>query len=166
MRKVVTENFQETREEGKKLAQNLRGGEVVCLEGELGAGKTTFTQGILEELSAEKPYTSPTFVIMKKYSLTPQPPLPKGEDGPLRRSSGKANQEPGEGEIKTAYHIDTYRVDSDDILDLGFEEIVSDKNNVVIIEWPERIKKIIPQKAKWISFKWIGKDEREIAFKK
>jgi len=63
----ITEKISETKKLGKLLAKELTGGEVICLFGELGAGKTTFTQGLLEGLEAEKPYTSPTFVVMKEY---------------------------------------------------------------------------------------------------
>lgn len=142
MEKMVTKNFEETREEGKALAEKLRGGEVICLSGDLGSGKTTFTQGILEGLGAEKPYVSPTFMIMKKYEL-----------------GARSREE----KIKNVYHIDTYRIDEKAILDLGWEEMLEEKDSVIIVEWPERIKNIIPGLARWIEFKWIGENEREIA---
>lgn len=140
MEKVVTKNFKETKELGKKLVSNLQGGEVICLSGDLGSGKTTFTQGVLEGLGAEKPYTSPTFMILKKYEI---------------RKNLK---------IKKVFHIDTYRVEANDILDLGWEEIINNPENIVIVEWPERIQNILPKNYQQINFKWKNEKEREIIF--
>lgn len=134
---IITKNSRETQELGKKLAGKMQGGEVVCLSGELGSGKTTFTQGFLKELGAKGPYTSPTFLIMKEYKL----------------------------KDKTIYHIDAYRVGEKDILNLGWEEIIADKKNVVIVEWAERIKNIVPKNALWVKFEWINENERRINLK-
>ena len=139
MNEIITENSEDTKKLGKELAKKLKGGEIICLKGNLGSGKTTFSQGILEELGAEKPYTSPTFLIMKAYQLNKK-------------------------KIKNVYHIDTYRVGSEDILDLGWEEITENKVNVIIVEWPERIKEIIPEGFLDIKFEWINKDKRRIIF--
>lgn len=143
MKKIISKNFEETRELGKKSARNFQGGEIICLAGDLGSGKTTFTQGILEELGAQKPYTSPTFLIMKEYNL--------------KTSNQKSK-------IKKIYHIDTYRVVEKDILDLGWKEMIGNPENVIIIEWPERIKNIVPESACWFNFRWLGENEREILF--
>jgi tRNA threonylcarbamoyladenosine biosynthesis protein TsaE len=137
MKKISTKNAKDTQKLAKKIASQLRGGEVICLEGDLGGGKTTFTQGLLEEIGAEGPYTSPTFVVMKKYDLS-------GSD------------------VKSVYHIDAYRVDASGVLDLGWNEIVADKKSVVIIEWPERVSGILPEDSFWLSFSWIDEDAREI----
>lgn len=139
--KKVTNKTEETQALGEGFAQKLRGGEIICLEGDLGSGKTTFTQGMLKGLSAEGPYTSPTFVIMKEYKIKTFP-----SSTPF---------------TPNAYHIDAYRVGSQAILDLGWNEITSNKN-IVIVEWPERIKEIIPENAIWIRFRWIDKEKREI----
>ena len=129
----VTTDSRQTQKLGGVLAEELSGGEIICLSGDLGAGKTTFTQGLLRGLKAKGPYTSPTFVIMKKY----------GEH---------------------IFHIDAYRVGADDVLNLGWEEIIADKNNIVIIEWAERLRKIIPRGSLWINFEWKGEKERKISF--
>ena len=129
----VTTDSRQTQKLGGVLAEELSGGEIICLSGDLGAGKTTFTQGLLRGLKAKGPYTSPTFVIMKKY----------GEH---------------------IFHIDAYRVGADDVLNLGWEEIIADKNNIVIIEWAERLRKIIPRGSLWINFEWQGEKERKISF--
>ena len=132
MYKVITRNNKQTQKLGEIFAKELRGGEIICLSGDLGAGKTTFTQGLLKGLKIKGPYTSPTFVIMKKYNHI--------------------------------YHIDAYRVGTEDILSLGWNEMIADRENIVIIEWAERVKKIIPKNAIWIKFKWINENEREIIF--
>lgn len=141
MQKTISKNFEETRDLGKKLAGELKGGELICLSGDLGSGKTTFSQGVLEALGAEKPYSSPTFMIIKVYDI--------------KISNPKAK-------IRKVYHIDTYRIDEKDILDLGWEEMLREKDSVIIVEWPERIKNIIPASAKWISLKWLDENRREI----
>jgi tRNA threonylcarbamoyladenosine biosynthesis protein TsaE len=154
-KEFITENLRETQELGKLLAKELiggpastrgdgsstRGGEIICLTGDLGAGKTTFAQGFLEELGAEGPYTSPTFLIMRQYEIKSQ--------------NSKA---------KNLSHIDAYRVVSEDILNLGWEEIVADKSNVIIVEWAERIRNIIPEGSLWINFEWVEENKRKIIF--
>jgi len=142
MKTVCTQSFQETQKLGKELVKNLIPGQVICLSGELGTGKTTFAQGLLEGLGVEGPYTSPTFLIMKKYE-------------------SKAESQ----KSKAIYHIDAYRVSDKDILNLGWEEIISDPDNLIVVEWAERIKKIIPKNAQWINFTWEKKEKRKIVFK-
>ncbi|MFH0930258.1 MAG: tRNA (adenosine(37)-N6)-threonylcarbamoyltransferase complex ATPase subunit type 1 TsaE, partial [Candidatus Moraniibacteriota bacterium] len=63
----ITANSKQTQKLGEILAKELKGGEIICLSGELGSGKTTFAQGVLHGLGAKKPHTSPTFVVMKEY---------------------------------------------------------------------------------------------------
>ena len=137
----VTTNSAQTRKLGEILAKELKGGEIICLTGELGSGKTTFAQGVLKGLGAKGPYTSPTFVVMKLYK---------------RKTTVKGSK------IKSVYHIDAYRVNGQDIIDLGWEEIVASKNNIIILEWAERIKGIIPKKAVWLKFDHLKEDERKI----
>jgi tRNA threonylcarbamoyladenosine biosynthesis protein TsaE len=136
-KEFTTENSNQTQKLGQTLADELRGGEVICLSGELGAGKTTFTQGLLRGLGVEGPYTSPTFVIMKHYK----------------------NQN------NNIYHLDAYRVSGNDIIDLGWKEIAGDKSNVIIVEWADRIAGIIPKDALWIEFEWKDENRRKIVFK-
>ncbi len=137
----ITNNSKQTQELGELLAGELRGGEIICLSGELGSGKTTFSQGVLRGLGAKEPFTSPTFVVMKQYKI---------------KATAKKS------EPVNIYHIDAYRVSGKDILDLGWEEITAGKKNVVIVEWAERIKNIIPKNAVWIKFEHKSKNEREI----
>ncbi len=137
----VLKNLQDTKQFAKEFLVEVRSPasyldgkadrNVILLQGELGTGKTTFSQFLLEAIGAEGPFTSPTFVIMKKYELR-----------------GRASQ------LKNVYHLDCYRVDEESVLDLGWEEIIADKNNLILVEWPERIKKIWPKKYWLLKFKY------------
>ena len=139
---IITKNSRETRALGEEMAKGIKDGPAIfCLEGNLGSGKTTFTQGLLKGLGAEGPYTSPTFVIMKEYKIQ------------VKSQKSK---------VKRVYHLDAYRVGEKDVLNLGWEELISDPENAVIVEWPERIKNIIPTSVKWLKFKWLEENEREI----
>lgn len=119
----------------------------IALSGELGAGKTTFIQGFVKALGIKRHITSPTFLIMRRYSLPSQ--QPKAESG----------------KFLNAYHIDLYRVHKPrEILDLGFKEIINNPRNIVLIEWPEKIRNILPRSAAWIYFRH-GKTKEERGIK-
>lgn len=148
MPKFITESAKETKKLGKLLSRELRGGEILCLDGELGAGKTTFTQGLLRGLNIKEPCASPTFVIMKHYELATQ----------SKRKSRAMSYE-----IRDVYHIDAYRISPDDLINLGWKEIVTGKKNVTILEWSDRVKKILPKKCLKIRFKWLDKNKRQIS---
>lgn len=135
----ITKSAEETRTLGEKLAREIMPGTLLCLSGDLGAGKTTFTQGFLEGLGAERPFVSPTFVIMKQYTL----PVPVNG-------------------IERVYHVDAYRVESKDFETLGFSEWCEDTKGIVILEWPERVAELLPEKRTEIHFKSLNENEREI----
>lgn len=141
MRNVfVTRSAQETRAFGEKVARTITPGTLLCLRGDLGAGKTTLVQGLLEGLGAARPYVSPTFVIMKEYAL------------PQVTTTG----------IGRIYHCDAYRVEEKDFESLGFVEWCTDPQGLVILEWPERIRNILPEKRVEIVLKSLSESEREI----
>ncbi len=119
---------EELRALGARLSEKIRPG-VVALSGELGAGKTTFAQGLLCGMGATGPFTSPTFVIMKRYDL----------------SASKNG-------VKRIYHVDAYRVDEENLRSQGFAEWANDSHGVVLLEWPERVPELVPAKATSISF--------------
>lgn len=164
--KFITNNSAQTRKLGELLAEELRGGparnasrsdaggEIICLMGELGSGKTTFSQGMLKGLGAKRPYTSPTFVVMKHYK----------KEIPISKSQFPKKIQSPRSKIQNLYHIDAYRVGAKDLLELGWEEIVSDKKNIVIVEWAERIKAIVPDRAVWIKFEHLKGDGRKLRF--
>jgi tRNA threonylcarbamoyladenosine biosynthesis protein TsaE len=134
-----TTSKEETWEKARELAHDMRPKMLVCLSGDLGAGKTTFSQGVLAYFGAEEPYTSPTFVIMKEYTLS------KEKNG-----------------IKRIYHVDAYRVEAKDIEHLGFEEWCSDPAGLVMLEWPERIEDVLPVKRMEITLTQQSETVRNI----
>ncbi len=126
-----------------------QGALVLALEGELGAGKTAFTQGLAKALGLKEKILSPTFVIMRRYGVRPL-----GRD---KGSPAKA------GTPMNLYHLDCYRLEGvKDLAGLGILEILADKKNLVVIEWAERVKSILPKDAVWIKFEHGGEDRRKI----
>ncbi len=117
---------------------------VLALVGDLGGGKTTFIQGLARGLGIKEKILSPTFIIMRKFLIS--------HNLPLRTV-----------QFLNFYHLDCYRIEkAKDVLDLGFKEIVSDPQNIVAIEWADRIKKIIPRGTIWVNFEFVDKNKRKI----
>lgn len=113
---IETCSFEETIEFGKKLGAILKAGDIICLTGDLGTGKTALTNGIARSLGITSYITSPTFTIVNEY----------------------------EG-ILPLYHFDVYRIaEPDEMFDIGFEEYINGKG-VTIIEWGEQIREILPE---------------------
>ena len=124
---------------------------VVGLSGNLGAGKTAFTQAVAKHLGIKHKITSPTFVIMKKYLL----PLPGGS---ARRARGS--------DYEFLFHFDAYRLQNEkELTRLGWEEIISHKKHLVFIEWPEKIAKAMPAGANYIYFSHLKNDQRNLILK-
>ncbi len=141
MTRVITHSAEETRAQGELLGQTLMPGTLVCLRGALGAGKTTFMQGVLAACGAEKPYVSPTFVLMKEYDLA------------LPTATG----------IKRIYHADAYRIDTPlDFEKIGFSEWLSDREGVVLLEWPEKVEDLLPEERCEITLTLGQEDIREV----
>jgi len=137
---IVTDNTKETQKVGAILAREIIKSKktlIVGLIGELGSGKTTFIQGMAKGLRIKERITSPTFVIMKRYII------PKKK-------------------VSSFYHIDCYRVQLKDLLDLGLKEIINQPENLIVIEWAEKVKKILPRDTFWIKFEYLDKDKRKI----
>jgi tRNA threonylcarbamoyladenosine biosynthesis protein TsaE len=140
----ITNNFEETQKLGKDFAEILEKGDVVCLYGDLGSGKTTFVQGLAVGLGIKKRIISPTFVIVRSYKI-------RINDEGLR--------------IDNFYHIDLYRTNSErDIEGLGIEEIINNKNNIVVIEWAEKLKNQMPAKRIDVNFFYENESKRKINF--
>lgn len=122
----------------KKFLKNRRRKKalVVALQGNLGAGKTTFIQALAKNLGLKRRITSPSFLIIKSYSL-------------------KKNV------FKKFFHLDAYRLKKiSELTGLDFIKIISRPENLVLIEWAENVKKILPPDALWLKFK-LGKKENE-----
>lgn len=135
----ILDSVKATIDLGKKLGSMLNAGDIICLTGDLGTGKTYFTKGIAEGLKIDDPITSPTFTIVNEY----------------------------EGRLKL-FHFDVYRVnDIDEIAAIGFDEYIF-SNAVSVIEWADYIKELIPKECIWINIYKIpqkGPDFRKIIIK-
>ncbi|EKE20282.1 MAG: hypothetical protein ACD_8C00027G0001 [uncultured bacterium] len=152
MNEFITTSSAQTKKIGAMLAEELCGGEIICLSGDLGAGKTTFTQGLLKGLKIKGPYTSPTFSIIKHYR----------KEFPISKSQFPKKSKNSKSQTRNIYHIDAYRINSKDLLELGFKDFAGKPNSITIIEWPEKVKKIIPTTALWIHFECLSDKERKI----
>jgi len=138
--KTTSHSTTQTKELAKELASSLKGGEVICLYGDLGGGKTTFIKGLAEGLGIKEIITSPTFILHRSYNA---------------QRSG----------ISRLHHIDLYRIASiRDIEALGLDEMLSESISVITIEWAEKIKKILPRKRIDIYFDYLDENKREITF--
>lgn len=156
---MITKNSEETIEYGQKFAQKLKGGEVIGLIGELGAGKTVFVKGLAQGLGIKEKITSPTFVILKEYHAN-------------RANHAKNILRPkdhlrgGLYKVKTMVHIDAYRIESlDDIKSAGIQDYLGRDDIIVAVEWAEKIKKILPKNTIYIKFKHKSENQREIILK-
>lgn len=148
--KFITHSPEETQKVSKDIVHELllystsavrkRGAVVVGLYGNLGAGKTSLTQGVAKALGVLENIVSPTFVIEKIYALD-------FASRPLTH----------------LIHIDAYRLEkSSELLRLGWNEIISDPNNLILIEWPENVAEIMPEHVKIRLKPLENPDSREI----
>lgn len=119
-----TQDENGTWEVAKQFAATLRPGDVVCLEGDLGAGKTTFTQGLCAALGAKRAVTSPTFCIVSEHPAADF----------------------------LVVHMDLYRLhDEEEVLQIGWEDYLA-RGAVLVVEWPDRAGSLIPADAKRVRF--------------
>ncbi|MBV9617236.1 MAG: tRNA (adenosine(37)-N6)-threonylcarbamoyltransferase complex ATPase subunit type 1 TsaE [Ktedonobacteraceae bacterium] len=122
---IVSHSSAQTQRLGMRLGDLLRGGELLLLEGQLGSGKTTFTQGLAMGMGISELVSSPTFTLLKEYS---------GQRSPSNAPAGSASQRG-----PALYHFDLYRLDDpEEILDLGFEDYFYDGSGVCVVEWADK----------------------------
>lgn len=134
--KYISNSEKDTYKLAKMFEEKLHGGEVVILNGDLGAGKTTFTKGLCKALGVTENVTSPTFTLMNIYK------------------SGRLN----------LYHFDMYRIeDESEALELGLDEFFN-SNGVCMIEWAENIRNMIPKNHITINITKLGENSREFEF--
>lgn len=128
---------EQTRRLGAQLGAVLRPGDVICLQGDLGAGKTTFVQGVARGWGSLDSVSSPTFIIVNEY----------------RRAEGDL-----------LFHMDAYRLDSaPEAEELDLDSMLAD--GALLIEWPERIDGLVPPQHLWIQLEHVDEEEREMKFK-
>ena len=145
------ESVEETWELAKELAAELKPGDVVCLEGDLGAGKTTFTQGLAAALGVPGRVNSPTFCIVQEHRSTDQ------------ATSQLLNLSTSQPYL---VHMDLYRLHGeDDVIAIGWEDYLAE-GAILVVEWPERAGSLIPPEAKHIVFTHLdGEESRRIEFR-
>lgn len=120
----ISNNENDTREIAKRFVTERKGGEIICLHGDLGAGKTTFVKGLAQLLNIKMEITSPTFTLMNLYKVEPE-------------ITG----------IKYLVHIDTYRLkDEHELIEIGAEDYIGKHDTLTLIEWPEKIKTFLENK--------------------
>ncbi len=132
-------SVEQTWDVARQFASELKPGDIVCLEGDLGAGKTTFTQGLAAFLGAKRAVTSPTFCLVVEHPT----------------------------EKFLLVHMDLYRLqDADDVLTIGWEDYLA-RGAVLFVEWPDRAGDLIPANAWHLSFT-LGETEesRTITFRR
>jgi len=145
---MISKSAKRTQEIAKDFAKkilknpyNRSGAFVIALKGDLGGGKTTFLQGFAAGLGVKEKILSPTFNIYKKYKIK------------------------NELNLVYFYHFDCYRIEKPkEVLNLGFKKIISNSQNIVAVEWAEKIKDILPSSTQWINFDFINKTARAINF--
>ncbi len=135
MEKTISNSLNQTKQIAADYSKQLKKGDVVVLRGDLGSGKTTFTQFLLKELGVKDIINSPTFSILKIYK-------------------GKFN----------FYHFDFYRITYDEAIEAGFDEQFSNSDGVIIAEWAENVLPLIPKKHKTVTIKNLGGTKREFQF--
>ncbi|MBQ6289009.1 MAG: tRNA (adenosine(37)-N6)-threonylcarbamoyltransferase complex ATPase subunit type 1 TsaE [Clostridia bacterium] len=134
MNTVITNSAAETRELGKRLAEKLKAGDVILLEGDLGAGKSEFARGVAKGLGVTETVTSPSFTILNVYE------------------SGKL----------PLYHFDWYRLESsEELYELGMDEYLGG-NGIALVEWPAQCPDAVPEEYLRIRITATGENSRQI----
>lgn len=131
---VTIHSIEQTKKLAQKIAKSLHGNEVIALEGELGSGKTHFVKFLAEALGVDpQDVISPTYIYWREY----------------------------QGDKFAIDHFDMYRIESSaDVSSIGLEEVLSQGESVVLIEWADKIRTMIPKDALWISIENLGEEKR------
>jgi tRNA threonylcarbamoyladenosine biosynthesis protein TsaE len=128
---------EQTRRVGIRLGGLLRTGDMICLQGNLGAGKTTFVQGLAQGWGSLDPVSSPTFILVNIY----------------RRA-----------DATQFFHLDAYRIDSvPEAEELDLDSMLS--QGPLVIEWPERIGALVSEERLWVNFEYMSDEHRRMLFK-
>ena len=154
----ITNDALATKKIGYEFAQKLTAGDIICLYGDLGSGKTTFTQGLAQGLGLSQRIISPTFIIVRKYNIgySSSEAQAKSRSHPGEATTSIGSQKKDsigrQGDLQNDkiicfYHIDLYRTETEKELEgIGLGEILQDKNAVVVIEWAEKLGALLPEK--------------------
>lgn len=129
---IISHSVAQTQRLGARLGELARAGDVYCLEGDLGTGKTSFVQGLGKGLGVTEPIHSPTFILANEHR------------------SGRL----------PLFHVDVYRVrGSDEAVGFGLDDYLSDEG-VCVIEWAEKIRPALPSEHLWLTFRHLGESKR------
>jgi len=132
----ISRSAEQTRRLGIRLGALLQQGDVICLSGDLGAGKTTLMQGIAQGWGSMDTVSSPTFVLVNMY----------------RRPDGDQLS-----------HLDAYRLrDAGEAEDLDLDALMD--QSAMVVEWAERIKAVLPKEALWVAMRWLADEQRGMVF--
>lgn len=135
--KYISNSPDETKNIAKKIAENLKSGDVISLSGELGAGKTAFVKGVADYFGFSGDVTSPTFTLVNEY----------------------------DGENITLYHFDAYRLEKANTDELDWIDDYLFGDGICLIEWAEFINPILPKNTVYIEISKLSEDSREIIVK-
>jgi tRNA threonylcarbamoyladenosine biosynthesis protein TsaE len=142
MKSLIAKTEKETKEIAQAFAKNIRFGAVIALIGDLGAGKTVFAKAFAKELGVKEEINSPTFNIIKTYQI---------------KNREKNN--------RVFCHVDAYRLNNyQELLEIGIEEYLNDYNTIVLIEWADKIKELLPKDAYVIRIKHKENTKRVFYF--
>lgn len=133
MAKYLTHSEEETKKLAQNFAKKFKKG-VIALIGELGAGKTTFVQGFAQGLGIKEKIISPTFVLIRQHQIP--------------------------NSHKILFHVDLYRLEN--LQNLGHKEILSNSNNIVLIEWAEKAHKVLPKNTTYIIFEKLDQNRQSV----
>jgi tRNA threonylcarbamoyladenosine biosynthesis protein TsaE len=137
MKKYITKSNLETQKLAEDFAKSFTGN-VIALSGSLGTGKTTFTQGFAKGLGIKDKIISPTFVLIRQHKI------PKTK--------------------KTLFHIDLYRLENqEEFKNLGLVDLFNNNNDIILVEWAEKAKNLLPKNTIWIHFNSIDLNTRQLS---
>lgn len=155
---IISQSTEQTQRLGKQLGELLRGKELLLLDGNLGAGKTTFTQGLAQGMGVAAVINSPTFTLLKEYSgrsLSPSE-ISDSQVGPMlrKRFAGRL----------ALYHFDLYRLtEPDELFDLGFDDYFA-SSGVCVVEWADKADEFWPPERLYIRLQLIDEVQRRLLF--
>lgn len=168
MKKIITKSKEETQKFAEDLASILlakldlaskTSALIIGLYGNLGAGKTTFIQGFAKGLRIKQKIISPTFVILKKFKITK-----KLQTNSKSKIQKKIKQKTRDANFQNFIHIDAYRLENHgELLNLNWHKLIKNPENIILVEWANKIKKILPKNSLKINFKFINENKREIS---
>lgn len=140
---IITSSLQETQAIARQIIASLDSEHVVALYGDLGAGKTTFSQGIGKALGIERHLQSPTFTIVKVYSI------------------------PSHSQFETLQHVDLYRLEKEsEMKAIGLDELIDDPKSLVLIEWADKLGTSLPKNRIDVFLEYVDESKRKLVVKR